>query len=173
MKPFLQTYATRRNILILIGLMLVMEILFGVFLPKGENARMIDTSFVTSGTAIYEIIENYDAGMRQAYIWGAVTLDLIFPVVYFLLFSFLLFAVWKNAKLAIIPLLQLIFDYLENASVVTMLSIWPDKLDWLASTSVIFSLIKWSLAGITVVLIIIGGIRFRILRNMNNKTSIS
>jgi hypothetical protein len=160
MKPFFQTHATRRNILILIGMMLIIEILFGVILPKGENARMIDTAFVTSGSAIYEIIGNYDAGMRQAYIWGAVTLDLIFPIVYFLLFAFLLFAVWKNAKLAIIPLLQMIFDYLENAGVVTMLSIWPDKLDWLASVTVVFSLIKWGLAGITVILIIIGTIRY-------------
>jgi hypothetical protein len=160
MKPFFQTHATRRNILILIGLMLIIELLFGVFLPKGENARMIDTSFVTSGTAVLEIIDQYDAGMRQAYIWGAVTLDLIFPIVYFLLFAFLLFAVWKNAKLAIIPLLQMIFDYLENAGVVTMLSMWPDKLDWLASVTVVFSLIKWGLAGITVILIIIGTIRY-------------
>ena len=164
MKLFLQHHATRRNILILIGLMLVVEILFGVFLPKGDNARMIDTAFVTSGTAVVEIIQHYDAGMRQAYIWGAITLDLIFPVVYFLLFSFLLFAVWKNAKLAIIPLLQMIFDYLENASIVTMLSVWPEKLDWLASATVAFSLIKWGLAGISVILILIGIIRYLIKR---------
>lgn len=159
MQSFLQHHATRRNILILIGLMLVIEILFGVFLPKGDNARMIDTSFVTDGTAVYEIIEHYDVGMRQAYIWGAVTLDLAFPIVYFLLFSFLLIAGWKNTKLAIIPLMQMIFDYLENASIVTMLSIWPNKLNWLASATVVFSLIKWSLAVITVGLIIVGWVK--------------
>ena len=166
MHTFLQKRATPRNILILIILMLIFEILFGLFLPKGDNARMIDTSFVTDGTAIYEIIDNYDADLRQAYIWGAVTLDLVFPVIYFMLFSFLLFAVWKNAKLAIIPLLQMIFDYLENASVVTMLSVWPNKLEWLASVTVVFSLIKWALAGVTTLIIIIGGIRFIIKRKI-------
>jgi len=164
MKTFLQKHTTPRNILILIVLLVIIEILFGVFLPKGDNAQMIDISGVSTGKAVYEIIEKYDDSIRQGYIIGALTLDLIFPIVYTLLFAFLLFLFWGKSKLAILPLLQMIFDYLENGSVVIMLSAWPTRLEWLASTTVIFSMIKWALAGITSVLIIVGGIRFLIKR---------
>lgn len=169
MNAFLEKNATRRNILILIVLMVIMEILFSVILPKGEHAKSLDTQFVYNADDAYEIMGNYTDSMRHTYILGEVTLDLIFPIIYTLLFSFLIFFLFKNTTLALFPLIQMIFDYLENTGIVIMLSAWPNKLMGLASATSVFSLIKWTLAGLTILLIFVGLVRRMIFRNKRSE----
>jgi hypothetical protein len=169
MNNFIQKYATGKNILILMGIMLLFEfVFFPQFLPKGEHARSLDTQIAYNADDAYEIIENYSDNMRQRYIYGEVTLDLVFPVIYTLLFSFLIFFLFKNPKLALFPFMQLIFDYLENTGIVIMLSAWPNKMVWLATTTSVFSMIKWGLAGVGSILIFVGVVRFIIKRGKSN-----
>jgi len=156
MNSFLEKHTTRRNILILLGLVVIIEILFGVLLPKGENAVMIDMAGSTNAGQIYEIIGNYDEGMRQSYGIMALTLDLAFPLAYFLFFALLLFKYWKKLWLGLLPLFQAICDICENTGIVIMLRSWPDRLDGMANAVVVFSWLKWGFAAITVVLILIG-----------------
>ena len=167
MKHFLEKHSTRKNILILLGIVLIIEVLFGILLPKGDNAIMIDMAGSTSSVRIYEIIANYDADMKQAYITGAFTLDLIFPIAYFLLFALLLFTYWKKTWMIFLPLMQAICDLCENTGIVIMLRSWPEQLTGLANTIVIVSWLKWGLAGITVTLIMIGLIRSVINKRRN------
>ncbi len=166
MRTFIKKTASWKSILILMGIMLLFEFLwFPQFLPKGENARSLDTEIAYNADDAYEIIGNYTDNMRQRYILGEITLDLVFPVIYTFLFSFLIFFLYKNATLALFPFLQMIFDYLENTSIVIMLSAWPNKIMWLATATSIFSMIKWALVGITSLIVLAGTIRFVILRN--------
>ena len=166
MRTFIQKYASWKNILILMGIVLLFQFLwFPQFLPKGEHAVMLDTEMAYNAEDAYGIIGNYTDNMRQRYILGEITLDLVFPIIYTLLFSFLIFFLYKNATLALFPFLQMIFDYLENTGIVIMLSAWPGKIMWLASLTSVLSAIKWTLVGITSLVVFVGAIRFVILRN--------
>ncbi len=148
------------------GIVLLFQFLwFPQFLPKGEHAVMIDTEMAYNAEDAYEIIGNYTGNMRQRYILGEITLDLVFPVIYTFLFSFLIFFLYKNATLALFPFLQMIFDYLENTGIVIMLSAWPEKIMWLATATSIFSMVKWVLVGMTSLIVLLGAVRFVILRN--------
>lgn len=168
MRTFIQKYATWKSILILMGIMLLFEFLwFPQFLPKGENARSLDTEIAYNAEDAYEIIGNYTGTMRQRYILGEITLDLVFPMIYTLLFSFLIFFLFKNTTLALFPFLQMIFDYLENTGIVIMLSAWPNKMMWLATTTSVFSMVKWGLAGVSSLIVLLGVVRF-ILKRGNN-----
>ncbi|MFA6618624.1 MAG: hypothetical protein WCT23_06120 [Candidatus Neomarinimicrobiota bacterium] len=164
MQALLQKHATRRNILILFVAFIVFEILFILLLPSGENAKMIDISGAKKGSEIYRIIEKYDDHIRKSYIWGAVTLDLVFPLVYFLLFSFLLIRFWGKTPLVFLPFFQMIFDLLENAGIVIMLRSWPQQLAGIANTTVIFSWIKWGLAVVSIAFILIGMLKDRLVK---------
>jgi hypothetical protein len=170
MQSFIQKYATLKSILILMGIVLLFQFLwFPQFLPKGEHAVMIDTEMGYTAEDAYEIIGNYTDNMRQRYILGEITLDLVFPVIYTLLFSFLIFFLTKNATLALFPFLQMIFDYLENIGIVIMLSVWPGKIMWLASLTSVFSAIKWTLVGVTSLVVFVGAVKFLIKRKKLSK----
>ncbi len=162
MQKFLKKNSNRKNILILLGVVVIIEILFGVFMPKGDNAVMIDMAGSTSSAGIYEIIENYEEGMGQSYIIMALTLDLIFPIAYFLLFAFLLFTYWDKAWMVFLPFFQAIFDLCENTGIVIMLRALPERLYGMANAVVVFSWLKWGFAAITIVLILTGIIRKRV-----------
>ena len=165
MNSFLQKHATWKSILILMGIMMCfMFLFFPQFLPKGEYARSLDTEYFYNAEDAYDIIGNYTDSMRRTYILGELTLDLVFPVIYTLIFSFLIFMLFKNATLALFPLIQMIFDYLENTGIVIMLSAWPHKIMWLAGTTSVFSMIKWGLAGVSTLIIMVGLVRFVIKR---------
>lgn len=164
MNNLLVKHATKRNILILFITFIVLQILFWVLLPMGGSAKMIDMAGAKSGTEIYQIIEKYNDHIRHSYIVGAVTIDLAFPLVYFLLFSLLLIRFWGKTRLILLPFLQIIFDFLENASIVIMLRSWPQQLPTLASATAIFSWIKWGLSALTVILILYGFIHKKLLK---------
>ena len=84
------------------------------------------------------------------------TVDVIYPLVYTLLFSFALYLLFKSVKLAKFPFLILIADYLENIGIYNILKAYPEELNelvWLTST---VTSIKWILAIIAVVIILFG-----------------
>ncbi len=161
MRTFIQKTATWKNILILMGIMLLFQFLFfPALLPGGEHAVLLDSELGYRANEAYEVIGHYSDSMRRTYILNEVTLDLVFPVIYTLLFSFLIFFLFKNITLAFFPFIQLLFDYLENTGIVIILSAWPNKLMWLATATSVFSMIKWVLAGITILIILVGGVKF-------------
>jgi hypothetical protein len=45
------------------------------------------------------------------------------------------------------------------------LASWPNKIMWLASATSVFSMVKWVLAGITMLVILVGAIKFLISHN--------
>ena len=168
MQKILEKFSNRKNILILLGIFIIIEVLFALLLPIGDNHVMIDMAGSMNSTQIYNIIEGYDVGVRHSFIIGALTLDVVFPIVYFLLFAFLLFSFWKKAWMAFLPLSQAIFDLAENTGIVIMLKSWPDQLMGTANAVVIFSWAKWGFCALTVLLIITG-----VLRSLISKRRIS
>ncbi len=162
MITFFKKHSTRKNIFILLGIVILIEILFKVGLPKGDNAVMIDMAFATQASQIFNIIANYSPGMGHSYILGALTLDVLFPITYFLLFAFLLYAKWEKFWMLFIPLTQAVCDLCENAGIVALITFWPKQLMGIADFVLVISWLKWGLCLITIVLILIGIIRKRI-----------
>ena len=171
MNSFLKKHSTRKNILILLGIVIILEILFKVCLPKGDNAIMIDMAFATQASQIFSIISNYTPNMCQSYILGALTLDVLFPIVYFLLFAFLLYAKWEKTWMIFIPLAQAISDLCENAGIITLIKSWPEQLVGLANFVVVIAWVKWGLCLITILLILLGIIRTKYNKPKSNNLS--
>jgi len=95
------------------------------------------------------------------------TLDLIYPLVYGLLISFLLIVTFQrafpkknSADLAVfIPWSGVLFDYLENFGLATMYLSYPTELIPIAWMTAVFTTTKWTLIGIGFLLILVGAVK--------------
>ena len=169
MRTFIQKTATWKNILILMGIMLLFQFLFfPALLPGGEHAVLLDSELGYRANEAYEVIGHYSDSMRRIYILNEVTLDLVFPFVYTFLFAFAIYLLYQRSTLALFPFLAIIFDFLENTGIVIMLSAWPNKFMWLATCTSIFSMIKWSLVVISTLIILVGGVKFLVKQKKTN-----
>lgn len=142
MNRFLNSYATTRNIIILTVIWVVFNVAFSlVFTPlKGE---VPDLKIYYSAGQLYHIISLYDAHDIQTYIRGTLLLDFIYPWVYGLLLSFLLFRLSHNPRLSLLPALIMLFDYLENILVLIVMHSYPHLLHAIASAAGLFTMLKW------------------------------
>lgn len=115
------------------------------------GAASPDTSLIYSVDSLYAMAQAYGLDGRQAYLHARWTFDLVFPLVY----TFLLITTlsrlsrrhfppgsrWHSANL--LPLMAMIFDYLENSATSLVMARYPEKtpvVDFLAPA---FTLIKW------------------------------
>jgi hypothetical protein len=111
---------------------------------------LLDVKPSFSEEAIYTRIESYGESGRQNYLLRNVTVDIILPLTV-LPFLWLLmghavarFQVGKIARIFLLsmPLAYVIFDLVENASVVAMLANYPERLTFLASVLPYLTVIK-------------------------------
>ena len=92
-----------------------------------------------------------DPDGRQAYIQARWTFDLVFPLVYTALLVTTLSRLsrrhypadsrWQSANL--LPVLAMIFDYLENSAVSLVMGRYPAKTPVIDFLAPIFTLVKW------------------------------
>ncbi len=103
--------------------------------------KILDMSASASATETYERLSAMGEIGRALYMRLILTIDIVFPLA---MLAFLLmlarFAsqraelpVWASRLLALPPLLYFGLDLLENASVLAMLIVYPDRLDSVAS----------------------------------------
>ncbi len=129
--------------------------------PKFET---LDIQPSYSSEKAYQFIDSYGEEGRHYYALIELTLDLVYPILLALMFStftiyffrrvFPLDSFWQK-----IPLLGPIVmgvDYLENSSIVTMLLNYPRRLDLLARAANIFTVTKFALSYIELILMAIG-----------------
>lgn len=111
---------------------------------------------------LYAFLGGIGENGRQLYAWTQITLDVIYPVVYCLLFAVLLVVLYRWEKLRCVvwlPLLTGIFDLLENVTTAYLAATFnAGRNDGLASLSPIFSTGKWWGVSICLALILIGAI---------------
>jgi hypothetical protein len=118
--------------------------------------------------------EAYGPAGRQAYIKARFTFDLVWPWVYL---AFLATSLgWLCARLfdpssrwrnvVMLPLLGLIFDYLENIAAAVVMARFPELSPLPAAAAPIFTLLKWSAIGLSFValLSLLAGWIFSLLR---------
>lgn len=128
------------------------------------SAGSPDTSLFYSANELYQMAEAYGEQGRSAYIKARFTFDLIWPLVYTL---FLLTAIswlfgkafppdslWQRANL--VPVLGVLFDYLENVSTSLVMGRYPDQTAVAAVLAPVFTLLKWVFLGGSFALLIAG-----------------
>jgi len=123
-----------------------------------------DTSFFYSPADLYRYAEAYGEAGRQAYVRARFTFDLVWPLVYafFLvtaiswLFSWAFPAqsLWQRANL--VPLLGLLFDYLENLATSLVMLRYPQTTPVVDVLAPVFTGLKWVFVFGSFVLLIAG-----------------
>ena len=149
-----------RNILILLLLFLLFNlVVIPIFYPK---FRTLDTLTSYTPEKAYNLISSYGDQGRQSYVLTELTLDLIYPLISALMFSFTIFYAFRHGfpgfewtgQLALIPLGVLLADYLENICVIFMLLIYPGQIPIVAEISNIFTITKFVLSPLELVFIV-------------------
>lgn len=123
-----------------------------------------DMSFFYSADELYQMASRYGKDGREAYIRARLTFDLVWPLVYGIFLSmgiswtfrkaFSGEGPWKRANL--VPVLGVLFDFLENVSTSLVMARYPRPtavLDGLASG---FTMVKWILVAGSFALFLIG-----------------
>lgn len=165
----MQRWATGRNVLILLVVFLLFEI---VVLPvAGANiqsysggAGPLDLTFGLSPADTYARLTAYTARGRSAYLLIELTADVLFPIAYGLFFTLALALVFQRGfpadspmqKLSLVPLLAVVFDYIENAGIVSMLLAYPQDLSAVAVITRLATMGKWLVTIASMALLLIG-----------------
>ena len=108
--------------------------------------------------------EAYGEQGRKAYIRARFTFDAVWPLVYTLFLvtaiswvfgkAFAPGSLWQRVNL--VPLLGMLFDFLENVSTSLVMARFPDQTPVLAGLAPVFTLVKWVLLGGSFVLLLVG-----------------
>ena len=152
---------------------LVIFLLFtGLVLPAqaagadtfSEEAPSPDMSFYYSSQQLYEMAEAYGEDGRVAYIRARFSFDLIWPIVYTFFLttaiswvfshSFPIESRWRWANL--MPILGMIFDYLENISTSLVMWRYPFPVPVIAWFASVFTPVKWFFVIGSFMLLLIG-----------------
>jgi len=165
----LQNYAKGSLVLLLLAL----DLLFVALILPNTEAQMkatsggvgpIDLQFFYTPTQVYSMVSAYGETGRAFYRTFELTGDILYPIIYTLFFSLLLSWLFRRSfagnsrcqRLNVLPVGALLFDLLENGCIVTLLSICPATPTLLAWLATGFTMIKWSFAGVTLLLVLIG-----------------
>lgn len=152
---------------------MVLFILFTAFVLPAQNKQAEsysgetgspDTSFYYTAEKLFQFAERYGAEGRAAYIKARLTFDVIFPLVYG---AFLATAItwtfhmitpqgspWR--RLNLIPLLGVLFDYMENAATALVMTRYPQPTPLIPHLAGYLTTIKWLFVGASFLLLVMG-----------------
>jgi hypothetical protein len=156
MNNFITKQANRKSVLILFGLVIIINVLLALSMSDNPDLKPLDLQLTYDAEKAYELIGAYNDAERKTYILVELTLDVIYPIVYSLLFSFLLFILHKDIQIAKFPFVITILDFVENGGIVTLLVNYPKELIGVANFTGIFTTLKWFVLVLTLILILWG-----------------
>jgi len=135
-----------------------------------------DTSFFYTPDRLFELAEQYGEEGRKAYVRARFTFDLIFPLVYGVFLVTTIGWILKITtppgsswqRFALIPIIGVIFDLLENISTSLVMIGYPERRMVAAQLAPIFTLIKWVFVNGSFVILLaaVGYWAFRKLRRV-------
>jgi hypothetical protein len=172
MSKLLEWQRKLANWKVIIGLIVAFIIIEIAVLPNisarindySNDAGVIDLQLHYSVDKLYEMVEAYGEDGRRFYITFSTTGDVVYPIVYSSLFSLIITLLYRRAFLAqsimhrlpLLVYLTLVFDLIENACIITVMVSLPNKLTTIAQLSNMFTMAKWSMAGVSIILLLIG-----------------
>lgn len=126
----------------------------------GKKFTSFDAQFSYGKTDALLLLEEIGIEGRKKYSFISGVIDMVYPFVYSLLFSLLIFKStdqinYSKIRLtSFIPITAAIFDYLENFCVLNMIKNYPNLSDSHVQFSSICTSIKWILIAISLLLTI-------------------
>ncbi|HEY0109307.1 MAG TPA: hypothetical protein VGB67_06730 [Fibrella sp.] len=128
----------------------------------GKVIGPIDLTFGFNPSRTLQMVADYGPEGRAYYARVELTVDMLYPLVYSLLFAVILALLFRNksyrpfASVTLLPFLTLLCDYLENAAIVGLLTTYPGQSPVLATLCELAKLIKWLLFGLIIGFILYG-----------------
>jgi hypothetical protein len=174
MKQWLVRFSTQgKNLLFLLGAYIFMAavVMNGgsnkINSLSGKELQPLDLHFSYTPEQVYTWLGDYGEEGRQFYALFEMTGDVIYPIIYTLLFCCLIGYTWKKfieekekfATLVLVPLPTLLFDYLENVCIVVLLKTYPAPQDTWVMIGSLFTSLKWISLIITLIVFLIGVIK--------------
>ncbi len=121
----------------------------------------------------FAMIEAYGKEGRAFYIWTELVADTAYPIVYGGFLMLLTLALtpriytegsfWQ--KLYLIPIAGVLMDLSENVGIVLMLNSYPEQPVLIARAACAFTLLKWGILGVSLVIAFVLGVTWFVRRN--------
>jgi hypothetical protein len=131
----------------------------------GKKIGVIDLTIGFNPQKTLQMVADYGDEARAYYAQTEMTTDVIYPIVYAFLLGIILSLLYLNKAykpfywVNLLPFIALIFDYLENICIVSLLQNYPSQSLMVANFCEVFKLLKWISFGFAIVLIFYGLIR--------------
>ncbi len=151
---FLNKKATWKSILILLGLTIIFNlVIFPLLQSENQDITILDSQFSYTSKEAYNILAKYNSEELKQYFIVELTVDLIYPIIYTMFFSFLIFKLSKKSYLSLLPLLILLSDYFENIGIAIIIDYYPQKMPSFVTLISSFTTLKWTLVAISILII--------------------
>ncbi|GAB2781982.1 hypothetical protein GCM10027275_27220 [Rhabdobacter roseus] len=134
----------------------------------GKPLGPIDLTFGFDPARTLRMVADYGPAARAYYTLIELTTDLVYPIVYSLLWAVVLTLLFRGKAykpfgwIALLPFISLLFDYLENATIVGLLTTYPNQSVALAVLCELFKLAKWLTFGGVISLVLYGLVRLMV-----------
>lgn len=131
-------------------------------LPSGTDWKVpLDLKFGYDKEEAFQVLDNMGPETLPIYRFGLIVTDMIYPVFYAGFLSILMLRTWDSKRLVLLPVLILLLDVGENLSILKLVDTFPAISDTDTQRASFFSVGKWTVVGITFLLLIMGAIRSR------------
>lgn len=128
----------------------------------GKPVGVIDLTIGYDPARTLRMVADYGPPARAYYAQTELTADVAYPVVYSLLFAVILTLLFRNKAyrpfqwVTLLPFAVLLFDYLENAAIVGLLTTYPAQSPTLAVWCEVAKSGKWLSFGLVMLLMLYG-----------------
>jgi hypothetical protein len=172
---WLEKIASLKTIIILVMVIIPFNALLFPWVAGRLEAisgyRLMDVLFWYTPREVFTRLDAYQTGGRNLYLISAWAIDLLYPLVYSLLFACILTVTLRAAfapqnplqRMQLLPFLMMFFDYLENIAISLLLVFYPAQLDLLARMASTFTSLKWCFAVFSLFALLTGLIRWIIV----------
>ena len=160
----LQRLATRRVVIPMVLVALLCVAGFQWRDTRLGGLELLDTrQWYTPEQAadLFGTLDRLDSSARAVYAWTEVSIDLIFPVAYGLLFALLLLCLFTDGRrYYLLPIAGAVADVLENLSIALLASTYDGAPSSWTSVAAAFTLLKSGLLLATLAAAVVGAIRW-------------
>jgi len=165
LSAFLNRIASWKSLLIFLFIYMLFP---GYFLKNAENkivslsgkpVGIIDLTFGFNPQKTLMMVGEYGDDARSYYARTELTTDILYPMVYAFLFGIILALLYSGSPRSwvnTLPFVCLLFDYLENITIVILLTTFPQQSLTIATLCEFFKLLKWLVFGAIILLILLG-----------------
>jgi len=125
----------------------------------GKSVGVIDLTFGYRPAVTLAMVAAYGEPARAFYARTEMTTDLLYPIVYAFMLGIGLSLLYRSTPygwFCLFPFMCLLFDYLENITIVILLKAYPQQSMSVAILCESFKLIKWLIFGAIILLVMIG-----------------